>query len=225
MGTVLALLPSPLLGPAVWQPVAARLRDEGWEVAVPGGRGDTPTAVLTSYLDGIPAGRDVVLIPHSNAGLYVPALTAERQVTGLAFVDAGLPPPEGVVELAPPAFLDFLKTKADADGVLPPWTQWWDDADLAGLFPDADTRSAVEAEQQRLPLGYFQQSLPVPAGWDERPAAYLAFGDTYAAELQDASNRGWPITVLPGEHLHQLINPGQVAEAISAVLTLLDDPS
>jgi hypothetical protein len=29
----------------------------------------------------------------------------------------------------------------DADGLLPVWARWWDDADVALLFPDAQTRA------------------------------------------------------------------------------------
>jgi hypothetical protein len=60
-------------------------------------------------------------------------------------------------------------------------------------------------------MSYFEGVLPVPPGWDERPAAYLAFGDTYADERDEAARRHWPVTTLPGGHLQQLIGPDQVA--------------
>ena len=75
----------------------------------------------------------------------------------------------------------MLESLADDDGLLPPWTQWWDD--LSGLFPDDATRAAIEAGQPRLPLSYFTATLPVPDGWASGPCAYLAFGDTYAEEV------------------------------------------
>jgi hypothetical protein len=62
---------------------------------------------------------DVVLIPHSNAGLYVPALTTHCRVTGYVFVDAVLPAPAGQVPMAPAEFYDYLAPKADPDGLLP----------------------------------------------------------------------------------------------------------
>jgi hypothetical protein len=61
----------------------------------------------------------------------------------------------------------------------------------------------------RLPLSYFQGALAVPRGWDERPGAYLAFGDTYTAERDDAAQRGWPMRTLPAGHLHQLTIPAK----------------
>ncbi len=204
MAPVLVLLPSPLLGPRVWQSVAGLLRAAGRETVV-AAVGEVSTA------------GEVVLVPHSNAGLYVPGLTEGRRVAGFVFVDAGLPPAgPGRVPLAPAAFREFLAGKADAGGLLPPWTQWWGDG-VDELFPDAATRAEVEAEQTRLPLAYFERTLPVPAGWDGRPGAYLAFGDTYADERAAAEARGWPTRTLDGGHLHMLIDPPAVATAIAAL--------
>jgi hypothetical protein len=94
------------------------------------------------------------------------------------FVDAGLPPKDGEVLLAPPELFEKLADKADSDGLLPPWTSWWEEADVAGLFPDPQMRAHVEREQPRLPLPCFSAQLPVPSGWDTGLAgAYLAFGE------------------------------------------------
>lgn len=176
---------------------------------------------MRSFLAALPADRDLILVPHSNAGLYVPALTTRRRVAGYVFVDAGLPADGTSVALAPPAFRDFLGGKADADGLLPPWTRWWDSPDVAALFPDAAARELVEREQQRLPLSYFGGSLPVPGGWDERPGAYLAFGDTYDSERKAAAARGWRVATLPGQHLHTVVAPEQVAREMDALLTAI----
>jgi hypothetical protein len=216
---VVALLPSPLLGPAVWRPVATRMAQDGWRVVIAAAtRVGTPEAVLRSFLDALPEDRRLVLVPHSNAGLYVPALTAARDVHGYVFVDAGLPASGGRVGLAPPALLDQLGGMADDDGMLPSWTGWWDEAAVAGLFPDATVRDEVEREQRQLPLSYFADTLPVPSGWDSRPGAYLAFGDTYLPQRQAAAERGWPVSTLAGGHLHMLHDPRRVATAIGDLL-------
>lgn len=93
---------------------------------------------------------------------------------------------------------------------------------MASLFPDAESRAGVQREQQRFPLSYFEGTLTVPRGWDERPGAYLAFGETYAAERDDAEHRRWPVRTLPGGHLHQLNDPDQVADSILALLGQVD---
>jgi hypothetical protein len=55
----------------------------------------------------------------------------------------------------------------------------------------------------------------VPSGWARRPCAYLRFSDGYRSEAETAAQLGWPVRVLPGEHLHMLVDPAGVAEALS----------
>ncbi|MHA3835049.1 hypothetical protein ACXR8F_04915 [Terrabacter sp. AAH1] len=243
------LLPSPLLGPSVWEPVAERLGAAGWSVAVCRQPAPVTTAAdaLAGFLDAVPAGRPVVLVPHSNAGLFAPEVARQRDVVATVFVDAALPqwvtapeiaPPgspersDGAISytraeapLAPAAFLDFLQGLADPDGVLPAWTRWWPEADVDVLFPDRATRRRVEQEQQRLPLTYFRDTVTVPAGWADRSNAYLAFGDTYADERRLAEQCGWPVATLPGQHLHGLVAPAEVAAELSRLLGALGVPA
>jgi hypothetical protein len=216
----LVFLPSPLLGPSVWRPVAGVLAVQGWHTTICGVPEPVLKAedVLDAFLAALPVDRDVVLVPHSNAGAYVPQLAVQRPVVATVFVDAILPPSGGRIPRAPAEFLDVLRAKADDDGLLPPWTSWWDEADVAALFPNAESRAAVEQEQQRLPLSYFTDALAVPQGWNQRPGAYLAFGDTYAPDREAAAQHGWPVRTLPPGHLRQLHDPNQVAEAILALL-------
>ena len=195
------LLYSPLVGPTTWRPVAERLRAAGHEAAVADPR--------TVEADG-----PVVLVPHSNAGLYAPGLSDRLEVTATIYVDAALAGDGPDIALAPPAFVDHLRTLTDPDGVLPPWSQWWPQESLVGLFPDDATRATVEREQPRLPLAYFTRRIPVPAGWTTTPSAYLAFGDTYADELARARGYGWPVEVMAGRHLHQLHDPDGVTSAV-----------
>ncbi len=221
MVPLLALLPSPLLGSAVWQPVARVLADHGWHtvicVAAPPAR--TGQDALDAFVATLPTEQDLLVVPHSNAGVYVPELVMQRRVVGAVFVDAVLPPGRGYVPHAPPAFLDLLREKADDDGLLPVWTSWWDEADVMDLFPDAQTRARVEVEQQQLPLSYFESTLPIPQGWDDIPGAYLAFGDTYATERDQAAQRRWPVSTLSGGHLHMLIDPEKVAAELVALIS------
>jgi hypothetical protein len=216
----LALLASPLLGPAVWSPVAAELRHRGWSVVEPPPYVEVsgPDDVLGHLLGAIPQQEPVVLVPHSNAGLYVAALADRLDARGVVFVDAGLPGEGPATPTAPPAFRQFLSGLVDRDGLLPVWTQWWPTEELDGLFPDSRSRAAVESEQQRLPIGYFDAAVPSPAAWRDLPAAYLAFGDTYAGERASAEELGWPTATLPGQHLHALADPAGVVDALVGLL-------
>ncbi|MEJ7629051.1 MAG: hypothetical protein WKF54_05610 [Nocardioidaceae bacterium] len=217
----LALLPSPFLGPAVWRPVADVLRANGFdvlEVRAPATAPRSPADVLATYLGAIPTDVAVVVVPHSNAGLFVPAIVSSRRVGAMVFVDAGVPPRRGQFPLAPSDFRAFLAGLVDDAGQLPPWTRWWD-ADVSELFPSAAVRDRVEAEQHRLPLSYFSGAMSAPPGWDEGvAAAYLAFGDTYAEDRNEAVRRGWTVTTLSGKHLHMLVDPHPVAAAVGSML-------
>lgn len=212
---------SPLLGPAVWRPAAAALERLGWAVRVVPGMPRAPrepAEVLQHLLGQLPEDEDVALVAHSNAGLYVPVLGDRRPVVASVFADAALPPPSGTVPMAAPERLPMLRELADDDGLLPPWTSWWPAEDVARLFPGAAVQAAVEAEQQRLPLAYFSGTLPVPAGWVSRPAAYLAFSEAYLPGRETTSGWGWPVRTLPGDHLHPLMAPEPVATTLAELL-------
>ncbi|SFE90609.1 hypothetical protein SAMN05421541_104364 [Actinoplanes philippinensis] len=210
---------SPLVGPSTWAAVARRL----------------PHAVVPSFLHlavaqppfwplvadavtaaaaALPPDAEVVLVAHSNAGRFVPVVVdaLDRTVTACVFVDASLPARAGLTEGVSPALLEIARRKADG-GPLPPWSQWWDQDEIAAMFPDAATMRAICDEQPRLPMAFFEQRIPVPDGWDDRRCAFLRFG-AEDAKARDARDRGWPVAFLPGEHLHQVVDPDAVAEAI-----------
>ncbi|WP_146252037.1 hypothetical protein [Xylanimonas oleitrophica] len=211
-------LPSPFLGPEVWEPVAERLRLHGWSTRVAQVRGSTPAQVLDSFEEALPDDRPTVLVPHSGAGLYVPSVASVVPLAGTVFVDAALAPAAGEARLVPPTLLDAVRGLADDDGSLPPWTRWWPRDQVRALVPDDETLDRVEAGAPRMPLAYLEASVPVPAGWAGGRNAYLAFGDTYAAELSQAREAGWPTQVLDGGHLHMLVDPDGVAAALAGLL-------
>ena len=215
MEPTLVLIPSPLLGPASWEPAARALQRHGRRVRTPSlqcvSRGAPPY-----WLAGVDAiveaanGEPVVLVPHSNAGLFVPAVldAIGDDVRGVVFVDAALP------ESGYYANRDFLNTLADADGCLPPWTTWWDEADVAALFPDAQVRARVEAEQPHMPVAYYDYRPPAPDGWDRPPCSYIWFAEPYDSGADRAAANGWSTRHVPGKHLHMLVDPEAVAAAV-----------
>ncbi len=215
----LVLLGSPFLGPEVWEPVATRLGAAGHLVEVVAPRGGSPEEVLADLEASVPRGPEpVTLVPHSNAGLYVAALSDSRPVDRIVFVDALIPGAGPTTPVSPPALAQTLAPLADADGLLPGWTHWWPEADTVAMFPDEDVRDRVEAGQPRLPATYLNGSVPTPTGWQEGQVGYLGFGDAYADEAALARSRGWPTTVIPGRHLHMLVDPVEVAEAIRTLV-------
>ena len=227
MAARFVLIHSPSVGPRTWQPVASRLTALGWEAAVPSllhitdeGPPFWPQVVeaVRARLGTAEQGQGPVLVAHSNAGLFIPVIAAAMpgQVRGCIFVDAALPPLSGAAPVAPPELLALLRDKA-SDGLLPRWTDWWDEEEVAPLFPDQATRQAVTEEEPRLPLAYYEASVPVPTGWDARPCAYLLFGPPYDELAGEARGRGWTVQRLPGRHLHQLVDPDGVARSLLAI--------
>ena len=218
MEPTVALLSSPLLGSAAWRPVARHLRSMGVSViedSAPTESPRTPGDVAERFLHMLPDDRPLVLVPHSNAGLYVPCLARQRDVVGYVFVDAILPPAEGGrCPIAPEGLIEALAPLADAEGMLPPWTQWWSEDDLTGLYPDDHTRAEIENEAPRVSVDYVRSSIDIPTGWARYPGTYLAFGDTYAEDRRAAQARGWEVSSLNGQHLHQLHDPARVARQI-----------
>jgi pimeloyl-ACP methyl ester carboxylesterase len=227
MAASFVLIHSPSVGPRTWQPVAHCLTALGREATVPSllhvadhGPPFWPRVVdaVRAGLGTAEHGQRLVLIAHSNAGLFLPVITAALpdQVRGCIFVDAALPPPSGAVPVAPPELLALLRDKASG-GLLPRWTDWWDEEEVAPLFPDQPTRQTVTEEQPRLPLSYYEASVPVPTGWDAQPCAYLLFGPPYDELASEARGRGWIVQQLPGKHLHQLVDPDGVARSLLAI--------
>jgi hypothetical protein len=217
-----------LLGPLTWAPVAAKLAALGAVAIVPSlvdvtDSDDPPfwprvIGAVNDAVEQLPHDQPILIVAHSNAGFFVPVIAhaARHPVAGCLFVDGRLPARAGPSPAATPERLAHLRTKV-IEGRLPRWTTWWGEDDVARLFPDPRTRSAVSAEQPRLPLSYYEQQIPVPAGWDDQPCGYLLFGPPYDDVARDARERGWDVEQIPGGHLHQLVDPDAVAARIAAM--------
>lgn len=235
MEPAFVLVHSLLLGPSTWASVAASLRGTGAVTVVPSlvdvtDADDPPfwprvAAAVDDAISDLPQDQPIVLVAHSNAGLLVPVMVqaARRPVAGCLFVDASLPSRTGPTPATSPERLSHLRTMV-TEGRLPPWTTWWDEDAIGPLFPDPRTRSAVSAEQPRLPLSYYEQQIPVPAGWDDRPCGYLLFGPLYDHIARQSRERGWDVDEVPGGHLHQLVDPDAVAARILAMTARWTSP-
>jgi len=228
--SLFALVHSPSVGPATWQPVAERLRESGHEAVVPSllsvaaGRAPYWPRVVTAVRAGL-AGKDpvspLILAAHSNAGVFVPVLARDlgRPVACAIFADATVPAADGATSVAGDDFLPFLRGLADEDWMLPRWTDWWADSDIATVLPDPLIRRVITDEQPRLPLQYFVQRVPTPAGWDRVRCCFLQFSAAYDGEAAEARRRGWPVRHVPGEHLHQVVDPDAVTRALIELAT------
>lgn len=219
------LVHSPSVGPSTWAPVAARLTQADADVAVPSlldvGAAGPPfwprvVAAVRDQLGRADPCQPLVLVAHSNAGVFIPVIRRglARPVACSIFADATLPASGGHTPTVGGQFLPFLRGLAGPDGRLPRWTDWWDEQDVAPMFPGPKIREVITAEQPRLPLAYYQEQVPVPDRWDDHPCAYLLFSPPYHDQANQARERGWTVRSLPGEHLHQIVDPDGVAGAI-----------
>jgi hypothetical protein len=204
------LLPSPLCGPATWEPVTAGLGRRGIAATILQLCDGDPTqpywqqhaTTAASALMTLPHDPAPLLVAHSGAGPLLPAIcrASGRPVGGYLFADAGLPHPglsrldemaRTVPHLAAP-----LRPELAAGGRYPTW----DDAALR-------------------PLAFFTEPLPRIAHWPDAPCAYLRFSAAYDTHTAAARAHGWPTRAFDAGHFHQLVDPEAVTEALLALAT------
>jgi pimeloyl-ACP methyl ester carboxylesterase len=218
----LVLVHSPLVGPSTWRWVAGELAALGHHVTVPAVAPAVAARGWEAFADSVAeqtADRDHgVLVGHSGAGPLLPQIAgrARWRADALVFVDAAVPPERGEAELMPERVLAELRPLA-ADGLLPPWSDWFGPGVMAELIPDEEKRAAVSAELPLLPLAYFEGGVPVPAGWASAPCGYLLLSAAYAEEAAKAQERGWPAVRQLGAHLDIVTQPRKIADAILAL--------
>ncbi|PPS90968.1 alpha/beta hydrolase [Streptomyces sp. MH60] len=229
MQPTFVLVHSPSVGPSTWRPVGEHLTGAGYRVRIPSllqtAFGSPPfwpriAEAVHDDLRQVPADSPVMLVVHSNAGLFLPTIRSglTHRVTHSIFVDAALPARTGTTPVAPAEQLEFLRSMA-VNGMLPRWTDWWDEADVAPMFSDPVVRRTVIEEQPTLPLSYYEQHVPAPVGWDDHPCSYLLFGPPYNEFAAEAHERGWRVGHLPGAHLHHLVDPAGTARQLVELAT------
>ena len=235
VGPSFALIHSPLVGPFTWSAVARELASRGASVVVPD-LGPPDEAAVDAHwrvhveraaraVDALPADVRPILVGHSGAGPMLPAVRAamRHEGAGYVFVDAGLPrqdePRKGRGEFA--RHLNELHARGRR---FPRWS----DEDLRDVLPDDAMRAAVLREVRPQPPSFWDEIIPVFAGWPDAPCAYLRFGSnpSYDEAAAEARSRGWIYRELPGRHFHMLVDPLAVSDSLIAIASVPtdDDP-
>ena len=62
----------------------------------------------------------------------------------------------------------------------------------------------------------FDDAVEVPP-WQALHAGYVQTSDRFSHEAEKARERGWPVVVLKGTHLHPLLKPQETIDAILEV--------
>ncbi len=234
MDALIVLVHSPLVGPFTWSLVVQHLQATGFYTLVPAltDSGETPppywqqhTKSVQQALASIPQERPLVLVGHSGAGSLLPiiAQTARHPVQAYIFVDAGLPHPNqsqlDEMETSVPAFAQELRKSLTSGERFPHWS----DEDLSGDLPDGLARQQMLAEVQPRSLSFFEEVMPVVAGWPDAPSGYLLFTQGYRRFLEQAQRAGWPSRTLHAGHFHMLVDPVAVATALVELMKAMGE--
>lgn len=221
------LVHSPLVGPATLDPLAEALRRQGRTALVPTllGQAETPSPGWRESIERVAAELhglgSIVLVGHSGAGYFLPAIAAaaDGPVEAFAFIDAPLPPSQGSTPLVPSDFLPQLEALSN-EGLLPPWSQWFGSGIFEAMVPDDEQRAALEGELPCLPLASLADDLPVPEGWDLAHCAYLLLSpEQYGAFAHEAQQRGWATDGIDdADHLSTVTEPDAIATALIGLI-------
>jgi len=213
------LVHSPLVGPLTWAPVAAVLRERGYAVAVPSLAGCAAPYWRNHIARVADAAADlgdeqIVAVAHSGAGPLLPLVAQAfgTRARGCIYVDAMLPTAGGSrIAQLPPGFATELAVSA-SDGLLPRWGAAWPPRLWEQLIPDAALRQAFRAELEPAPLAIYTE--PIPESPVAVPSAYLQFSEAYDSDAVAAAERGWLVRRIDGGHLHMLVEPWDVTDAL-----------
>ncbi len=213
------LVHSPLVGPASLARLAAAATAANIRVALPDltsiAASDDPHALFCRL--AVEAGRELkappLVVGHSGAGAFLPTIgSALGNVAGLVFVDAVVPPVEGVHSTSP-GMREILDSVTD-DGVLRRWLDWWPEETIVDLLPVEADRATFGADMPRLPRSFYDHDVEVPPGWSQSRCGYLVLSDAYEAEMHDATERGWPTARLASTHLAPHTEPDSVLRKV-----------
>jgi hypothetical protein len=191
-----ALVHSPVVGPTTWKWVADRLRGDGHEVVVPdlvlAATEGNPAGFAAAAARAVDGETETVVVGHSGAGAVLPLIAAAMTVPpgALVFVDAGLPPAAGEF-VAGGSFRERLRALA-RDGLLPPWSEWWEPGTFAALVPDRSRRDLIEHELPRVPLSFYETPIEVPRGWSDAKGCSARRTAPTPTGPRSSAGRSWP---------------------------------
>lgn len=223
------LIPSPLLGPASWLPVAAVMAELDQPTVIA-----ETTMTTTADLDHITPwinqilslpppedGLPIVVVSHSAACPRTPLLVDHLlhkgwPIEAMILVDGRFPTGEAFT-VSQPHFGAMLDGLIRPDDYLPPWPRWWGSL-VQGLVVDPVARDLVFNEASPIPRTWFDQGCPVADLPPHVGRAFLSFGPGYAQACDQAHQAGWLTTRLNGDHLHQVVAPRPVAATLMAML-------
>jgi hypothetical protein len=173
-------------------------------------------------------GRPVVVVGHSAACPRLPLAASALRGAGwpvIAFICVDGRFPDGrPFTVSGPQLGEMLDGIVRPDDHVPPWPRWWGSL-VEGLVLDPVARVEVFREARPIPRAWFDQGCPVPELPPQIGRGFLAFGLGYSESCERAAAEGWIIHRMAGDHLHQIVEPEAVAEALQAMAECLGSHS
>lgn len=150
VSSTLVMVHSPLVGSSSWRPLADVARARGLDVVRPDLTGVVDAArpqwrsLVDTAVDSTSGRADLVVVGHSGAGAFLPAIghCLKDRLQAVVFVDAIVPPVVGEHRTSE-RFLGFLDDKT-VDGRLLAWLDWWPPEVVSELV-----RSSEQLEELR----------------------------------------------------------------------------
>ena len=221
------LVHSPLVGPDTWESASRVLRESGHAVVVPVVDDDgTPpfweqhVGRVVGAVTGATNAEPLTVVAHSGAGQLVAHIGAAldrqgRTVDAFLLVDAGTPPAHAsrLAQLREesPELAEQLESLYESGEGFPNWTQEW----LTPLVPDPDRRRRLVDGVRKLPMDFWQETIPAVPSWSAAPCGVLLLSGAYEATAQQARDHGWALRQLDvGNHFFMLVEPETVAREL-----------
>ncbi len=230
------LIHSPLVGPLTWSRVAAEMQARGLEAHVPALK-DSPASsdpFWKQHADSVsasisPSHQDtpIILVAHSGAGPLLPAIrmSLSNPVRAYIFVDAGIPSDKAtrldLMKSEDPEWSREFASHLERGGRFPDWSF----GDLQQVIPDEILRREMFSEIRPRGVSFFNEPIPVFAGWPDAPCVYIRFSAPYNRAAAQARAADWLVYELDAGHFHMLVSPVAVTDLIINSVNLVSPPT
>jgi hypothetical protein len=99
---------------------------------------------------------------------------------------------------------------AAQDGLIPPWPE----SVFEHEIHDEQVRGRLVSELSPLPLGVYEEAIPLPPNWPDAKCAYIRLSHRYPDAEAHAVKEGWEIHQFNGDHFLIVVTPDEVASAL-----------
>lgn len=226
--STLVLVHSPLVGSSSWRPLDDVARAGGFDVVRPDLSGVVDAEwpqwryLVDTAVDSTSGRTDLIVVGHSGAGAFLPAIGHRRKdgLRAVVFVDAIVPPVAGEHRTSE-RFLGFLDDKT-VDGRLLAWLDWWPPEVVGELVRSSEQLEELRSDMPRLHRSFYGAHIPMPDDWSSGPCAYLQLSPAYDEESRLANELGWPTLLSDGSHLSIFTDPLAVLAAVEDLVDRVD---